>query len=351
MKLPNGYGTVIKMRGKRRKPYMVRRTVGWKYDPEKDRQVQQFNIIGYAATRQEGLQMLAEYNKAPYDTKAAKMTFADVFEKWSEQKYRSISKSNINGYNAAYGACSYLYHREFRDLKLVDLQSVIDNCGKNYPTMKKIKSLFSQMYDYAMKNEICNKDYSGFVDILQYKDRNPNKRDRDKFTREEVGRVWTMQEDPYYQIILMLLYSGVRIGELLDLKKENVHLDEQYFDVLASKTENGIRKVPIADKVLPFYKSWMEKAPECEYLLHSPEGKHFLYRNYYDSYYWPLMKDLSIDRTPHCTRHTTISMLAEAGVNQTIIKRIVGHSGAMNLTEKVYMHFDMQELIDAINQI
>ena len=64
-----------------------------------------------------------------------------------------------------------------------------------------------------------------------------------------------MQEDPYYQLILMLLYSGVRISELLDLKKENVHLNEQYFDVLASKTENGIRKVPIADKVLPFYRA------------------------------------------------------------------------------------------------
>jgi site-specific recombinase XerD len=49
----------------------------------------------------------------------------------------------------------------------------------------------------------------------------------------------------------MLLYNGVRISEFLDLKKENVHLDEQYFDVISSKTENGIRKVPIAYKVLP----------------------------------------------------------------------------------------------------
>ena len=97
------------------------------------------------------------------------------------------------------------------------MQSVIDNCGKNYPTMKKIKTLFSQMYDYAMKNEICNKDYSGFVNILQYKDRNPDKRDRDKFTKDEIARVWTMQEDPYYQIILMLLYSGVRINIFTNL--------------------------------------------------------------------------------------------------------------------------------------
>ena len=44
-------------------------------------------------------------------------------------------------------------------------------------------------------------------------------------------------------------------------------------------------------------------------------------------------------------------MLAEAGVNQTIIKKIVGHSGAMTLTEKVYTHFDIKALVDAINKI
>lgn len=138
---------------------------------------------------------------------------------------------------------------------------------------------------------------------------------------------------------------------MLDLKKEHVHLDEQYFDVISSKTENGIRKVPIADKVLPFYKSWYESNHDCAYLLHTEDGKHFTYRNYYDSYFHPLMEQLKINRTPHCCRHTCVSMLAEAGVDQTIIKKIVGHSGAMTLTEKVYTHFDIKELVDAINKI
>mgnify|MGYP002520089225 CR=1 FL=1 len=217
--------------------------------------------------------------------------------------------------------------------------------------LKKIKVLFNQLYDYALKNDICNKDYSDYVDITQYKDRNPNKYDRNKFEKNEIDMIWEQKEDKYYQIVLMLLYSGVRVSELLDLKKENVHLEEQYFDVICSKTENGLRKVPIADKLLPYYKSWYESCPECEYLLHTEDGNHFLYRNYYDSYFKPLMEQLNINRTPHCCRHTCISMLAEAGVNQTIIKKIVGHSGAMTLTEKVYTHFDIKELVDAINRI
>ena len=261
MKLPNGYGSVVKLSGKRRKPWMVRKTTGYRIDPVKEKKVNEYIIIGYAATKTEGLQMLADYNRNPYDTKAAKMTFDEVYEEWSKKKFPTVSESNIKGYKASYKTCGILYNRVFKDLKLADLQQVIDTCGKNFPTLKKIKILFNQLYEFALKNDICNKDYSTFVEIAQYKDRNPNKHTRTKFTKEEVAKVWTMKEDKYYQIILMLLYNGTRISEFLDLKKENVHLEEQYFDVIDSKTENRIRKVPIADKLLLTIKTGMSRAP------------------------------------------------------------------------------------------
>ena len=58
MKLPNGYGSAVKLSGKRRKPYQVRKTVGWHYDEEKDTQVQDMITVGYTATRAEGLQII-----------------------------------------------------------------------------------------------------------------------------------------------------------------------------------------------------------------------------------------------------------------------------------------------------
>lgn len=350
MRLPNGYGSVIKLSGNRRNPYLVRKTAGWQYDKEKDKQVQKYIIIGYAPTRAEGLQMLAEYNKNPFDIESAKITFQEVFDKWSASKFQSISQSNINGYNASYKLCGTLYNKVFKEIRLADLQFVVDNCGKNYPTLRKLKVLFGQMYDYAMKNDICSKDYSEYVDISKFKSKNPNKMDRNKFSKEDIERLWQQKDDKYYQIVLMLIYTGVRISELLDLKKENVHLDKQYFDILISKTENGIRKVPIADKVLPFFEAWYHDT-DTEYLLHTEDGSHFKYRNYYDSYFLPLMENLGLTQTPHCCRHTCISMLAEAKVEQTIIKKIVGHSGAMTLTEKVYTHLDIEELVNAINKI
>lgn len=338
------------MSGKRRKPYMVRKTIGWEYDPVKDKQVQKYVVIGYAATKIEGMQMLAEYNQNPFDVKASKITFQEVYEQWAKAKYPTVSQSNVHGYTASYKVCESLYNKVFKDIRLVDLQYVVDTCGKNYPTLKKLKSLFNQLYEFAMKNDICNKDYSAYVDILRYRDKNPDRRDHNKFERDEVDRLWQVADQPYSQIVLMLIYNGCRISEFLDLKKENINLEEQYFDVVSSKTENGIRRVPIADKMLPFYKEWYESS-DCEYLLHTPEHKHFDYRNYYDSYWTPLMKNLGFEHKPHDTRHTCISMLAEAHVDQTMIKKIVGHSGAMTLTEKVYTHLDVEALVEAINQI
>ena len=109
MKLPNGYGSVVKLSGKRRKPYQVRKTVGWHYDEAKDKQVQDMITIGYAATRADGLQMLADYNNNPFDTKAAKMTFSDVYEEWSKRKFPTISESNVKGYTASYKSLSLIH--------------------------------------------------------------------------------------------------------------------------------------------------------------------------------------------------------------------------------------------------
>ena len=338
------------MSGKRRKPWIVQKTIGWEWDEAKGKNIQKLATIGYAATKAEGIQMLAEYNNNPFDIKASKITFQEVYERWSKENFPTISDSNVKGYEASYKVCGTVYNKVFKEMKLADLQFVVDTCDKNYPTLKKLKSLFSQLYDYVMKNDICNKNYSVFVDIAKFKDKNPDKRNRNKFTKAEVKRLWELAEDPYYQIVLMLIYNGCRISEFLDLKKDDVHLDEQYFDVIASKTENGLRKVPIADKLLPFYKVWFEGS-RCEYLLHTPDQKHFDYRNYYDSYFTPLMEQIGFDHKPHDTRHTCISMLTEAHVDQTMIKKIVGHSGAMTLTERVYTHLDIETLVEAINKI
>jgi integrase len=337
--------------GKRRKPFHVQKTVSYTVDVESKKVIQERVTIGYYATRQEALQALADYNANPYDINASKITFSEVYDKWSERKFKEVSKSNINGYKAACNVCGILYDMRFVDIKLAHLQEVADTSGKNYPTLRKLKVLFGQLFDYAVMNEIITKDRH-IVEYLNIKDAgNPNKYDRTPFSAAEIALLWkNVGTNEYLQIVLMLIYSGVRISEMLDLKKSDVHLEERWFYVRDSKTDAGIRAVPIADKTYNFFKAWYNKN-DCEYLLSTPDGEHFLYRNYYDSYWINPLTDLGIDHKPHDTRHTCVSLLASAKVDPTTIKKIVGHRGAQTLTERVYTHLDISVLLDAINLI
>ena len=62
------------------------------------------------------------------------------------------------------------------------------------------------------------------------------------------------------------------------------------------------------------------------------------------------MEEMNLKHRPHDTRHTCISMLTEAGVDDRIIKRIVGHKG-QGVTDIVYTHLELPIKLEAINKI
>lgn len=395
MRHPNGYGSIYKLSGNRRKPWCVRITQGWEYidttqkewidktttkiisnpTPEQiamkkviQRQmviktptieqltsgsvtlVQKRKIVGTYATKKEAMIALSDFNKDPYDLHHNTITFAEVFEKWSEIHFPKVSESNCKGYNASFRSCEKLHDMKFVEIKLDHLQQAVDESGKNTPTLKKMKIMFGLMYDYAVMHEIVTadkRDMVRYVDIS--KAGNPNAYNRKPFSKKQIDMVWNVKDSNiYYSVILMLIYTGVRISELLDLKKEDVHLDERWFYVKESKTESGIREVPIAEKIVPFFQYWLDR--NCEYLICTPDDKHFLYRNYYDSYWTPLMDSLKLQHRPHDTRHTCVSLLTEAGVDERIIKKIVGHKG-QGVTETVYTHLELPIKLESINKI
>ncbi len=235
------------------------------------------------------------------------------------------------------------------DIKLDHLQRVVDDSGKNKPSLRKIKVLFGLMYDYAVIHEIVGQDKR---DMVRYVDisgaGNPNSYGRAPFTAEELSVLWEHSAEEYISAVLILIYTGLRIGELLSLKVSDVHLEERWLYVREAKTASGVREVPIAEKIAPFVEHWLSKG--ADYLICSPSIKHLSYRGYYDTYWKPLMDELSIEHKPHDTRHTCISLLTEADVDARVIKQIVGHKG-QNVTEAVYTHVSLKAKLDAINRI
>ena len=346
MKLPTSYGSVYKLSGNRRKPYVARKTTGWK-----DNGQPIYQYIGYYEKRAEALEALLNYNKDPYDLQNDKMTFADLYEKWSEVHFENISQSNINGVKASYKLCADIKDINIHDIRLSHLQAVVDNSGKNRPTLRKLKVMFGLMYDYAVKNEILKpekRDMISYVDIS--KAGNPNALDRKPFTKKEIKQLWrSADESEIFQIPLILIYTGLRIGEFFNLKKEDVHLSERWFMVTSSKTAAGIREVPIAEKIVPFFTHWLQK--NSEYVFPNSKGNKHTDRAFREGWWQPMMTELKMDsHRPHDTRHTCVSLLTEAGVDERIIKKIVGHKGE-GVTQQVYTHIDMPYKLEAINKI
>ena len=86
------------------------------------------------------------------------------------------------------------------------MQAVIDNCGKNYPTLRKIKSFLSQMYDFAVMQEIIgkDKDRTEYIDIGQRTESTKHY----KFSNKEIDLLWKWSPaNDYVQMILMMIQS------------------------------------------------------------------------------------------------------------------------------------------------
>lgn len=362
MRLPNGFGNVSKLSGKRRNAWRARKTSGWTIDPDTKKVKQTYITIGYYPTRQLALQALSEYNTNPYDLDANKTTFAEVYEKWATKKFNEISSSNVNGYKASYKLCEDICDMKFSDIKLSHLQAIADKSGKNYPTLKKLKTMLNQLFDFAVMHEIIPKDRQ-IVEYLNIgKEEKSTKHYR--FTDAELKALWRWADgNEYVQVILMLIYSGVRPSELFNTKCTSVDLQEGFFSIEKGKNVNATRKVPIHDKTLPFFQHWMSKGNE--YLITNLSGSKFQFDTNHISYttsYWnPILNDIGIlqytnekgetaEHLPHDTRHTFTSMWKEKKLDEAMRRKIQGHSGK-GIGEIVYTHFELQSLKEELNKL
>lgn len=345
-RLPNGFGSVYKLSGNRRKPWAARKTVGWK-----DNGQPVYAFVGYYTTRTEALTALSDYNKDPYDLHISSITFEELYDKWSDEHFKKISDSSIKAYSAAYKCCSPLYRTRVVDIKLDHLQRAIDGSGKNSPTLKNVKNMFGLMWDYAVVHEIVPPDKRKIIHYLDItKAGNPNKVDRAPFTKEEIDRLWKSEPgNEYISAVLIMIYTGMRIGELLDLRKEEVHLEERWINVRRSKTAAGVREVPIAEKIVPFIGRWLQN--QTDMLICAGSGVPMSYYVFRENYWTGIMETLGMEKhRPHDTRHTCVSMLTETGADPRIIRQIVGHKG-QGVTEAVYTHVDLPAKLEAINKI
>ncbi len=330
MRNPNGYGGIVDLGKNRRKRYGVRITVD--YANIDNRFIQKYKYIGYYTTIKDAKKALAEYNAIGTPINYMNITFAEVWDKWCQRNLTDPTTSRYGSYTAAYKKCKPLYNRKMTDLKLYDLEHVIDdNAGASKSTLHNIKAVMNFVFVWSLQNDVIAKNYVDFLEIKDYRAIESHT----AFKSSEIDMMWENKFD--YMPVLIYIYTGCRPSELTDLNKSDVHLDERYFYISKAKTKAGVRIVPIADKVLPFFEYYM-----------SQKGKKFLPFNYsklraYYSEHFP-------KHTPHDTRSTFVSLMTAAGVREVIIQKIVGHSGG-NVTRDVYTQLELAPLLEAVNKI
>lgn len=339
MKNPNGYGSVYKLSGKRRKPFGARVTVGWSKDNK-----QLYKNIGYYESRQLAMIALADYNKNPYSLES-NITFKELFDKWSDEKFNKISKSNANGYTMAFKMSESMHDIKFAEIKKAHMQSVIDGTDKGHGTKRKIKVLYNQLYKFALENDIVTKDYSKFVELGE----NTEESTREVFSKDEIQLLWdNVGRMDFIDSVLIMIYTGLRPGELVLIKNEDINLNERYMRGGIKTKAGKNRVIPINKKIHKFIEDRFNQGNE--FLVVNYKNEQMRYFNFYEEKWKKIMEQLNMNHKPHDCRHTFASLMDSAGANKLCIKRIMGHSST-DITDKVYTHKDINELIENVDLI
>ncbi|MFI3253491.1 MAG: site-specific integrase [Eubacteriales bacterium] len=323
MKLPNGYGTVSKLSGNRRRPFMVREGKSGKQ-----------KIIDYASSKEEALGILAKYNSHTFEQVQETMTSQELFDKFIGKRKEKLSSATIRSLTSAQRHCLSVMDYNYKDVKAYHMQECIDCCGKGYATKNAIKNLFYHLDRFALELDLCSNQFSSILTTEPTPETT-----KEVFSEDERQILWENQFSPWVDTILIFLYTGFRISELLEIKKHQVDLKGKTITG-GKKTKAGKNRViPIHSKIF----SLMEKrmGTEGDFLI-SHNGRPLSQSNF-RKIWKKLMDNMEMKHTPHECRHTFRSLLDSAGANKVCIDRMMGHK-SHGTGERIYTHKTIEEL-------
>ena len=366
-KRPNGTGSIYIRKDNKSKPYAAASSLSGK-------QV----YLGSFATRTEAIQALKEYEYNPVTS--YNITLEQLHEEWQKIAYKKLGKSVQQNYNSAWYKLKPLYKRKFRDIRTGEMQAIIDfyeaphheigvegkpkyidsngkgtytvtdtpkmSNGLKFSALHKIKCLLTSMYNYAMKNDIVNKNYAEFIELPE-----KNETSKSRFTdiqleklRQNIGII------PYADYIFAMCYLNFRISEFLELTADSYHISETGIPVFigGKKTEAGTdRLVPIHKKIQPIVQSCIEKHGETVFC--DEDGRALTSDRFRKQCFYPAIQTLGFpdDLTPHSCRRTFSTRMSAAGARQEDIIALMGHTN-FDVDINHYINQETETLYNAI---
>ena len=259
---------------------------------------------------------------------------------WQQSEaYKRLSESKKTHYRTAWQRMYPTWKLIFAEMRLSTMQKVVDECPGGYYPKRDIKTLYNHLYKYATKHELVDRNRAQFLDLPEHKAST-----REAWLPEEVAAWWQDYRSgcPGHWVsrtILIMIYTGMRTGEVRAVDLAKVHLEQQYL-VGGIKTEAGIdREIPLANCILPLVQ---EALTEARYGLMPVRIEDF-----YDAYAEAVERIGVRPLSPYSCRHTTATALAEQGVPPAIIKAIMGHTNYS--TTLGYTHISAARKVEAVN--
>ena len=264
------------------------------------------------------------------------ITLRQLFNEWLPIHSQSISRSAVNSYHIAFKHISNIADMSITDIHFQHLQNVIDSMhvkGLSYSSCKKVRTVLNQLFNYAIIKDYPITNYALHLNL------GPNVPTikRRVFTRQQINKLWAI-DTSYSRMILILLYTGLRIGELLNLRRQDINRRSSYLIVRHAKTKAGEgRIIPIHHRITPLIEQFYNDTDDYLFAIsYTTFRKHFQ----------DIMKHLNCKHTIHDTRHTFASLL-DAVAPPNALRSLLGHKQG-DITTRVYTHKTIRELRKSI---
>lgn len=307
------------------------------------------------------------------DTIGKKMTVCQLYAKQNRHR-GNVRKNTVNGRKRLMnileqdklGACS-IDSVKMSDAKEWALR--MKEKGLSYKTISNDKRSLKAAFYSAIQDDCIRKNPFDFqLNTVLEDDTEPKV---PLTPAQETELLSFMQNDvvyqKYYDEVVILLGTGLRISELcgltdtdLDFENKVINIDHQLlygseigYYVETPKTKSGIRQIPMNTKVYEALQRVMKARKGAEKIVVDGYSNFiFLNRNgkpkvagSYDNMFRGLVKKynkcheeaLPKVTTPHTLRHTFCTNLANAGINPKALQYIMGHSN-ITMTLNYYAH-------------
>ena len=302
------------------------------------------------------------------------ISISDLLYKWLFQiKINEIKPASFQSYEGTYRNYiknSDISNIELRNIKSIQIQEYYNKLGKTktFSQIKKLNKLLKQFFSYAEKEGYIIKNPCNNVTIPN-KDKQVKTETIEYFNEKEIQELKkAFKGTKFENLVLVALGTGLRQGELLALKWENVNLKQKYLEVKESvkkvyvfdsngnknletvyqtpKTKNSIRKVDLPTKIVSVLSNMNQKTT---FVFEDSNGEPYSAKTLFGNWKKILNDNNITYKKFHALRHTYATMLLTKGVDLKTVQDLMGHSD-ITITQ-IYLHVLPKTKKDAVNKL